>query len=143
MEWTSLNDLREQFQNIAGCEITVNAIDMTAMMGGSDISVDITGDDYATLSMIAGDLAGQIARLEDAVDVTTSVAVSGGLYPLCSVRLSAPIPLSRLTEAVDLLHGLTVTAPVAMGQVLLEDLLGLGVQVLSTRSVPALQIRRD
>ena len=47
---------------------------MTAMMGGSDISVDITGDDYATLSMIAGDLAGQIARLEDAVDVTTSVA---------------------------------------------------------------------
>lgn len=68
------NDLREQFQDIAGCEITVNATDMTAMMGGSDISVDITGDDYATLSMIAGDLAGQIARLEDAVDVTTSVA---------------------------------------------------------------------
>ena len=62
------NNLREQFQDIAGCEITVNATDMTAMMGGSDISVDITGDDYATLSMIAGDLAGQIARLEDAVD---------------------------------------------------------------------------
>ncbi len=76
-------------------------------------------------------------------NVTTSVAVSGGLYPLCSVRLSAPIPLSRLTEAVDLLHGLTVTAPVAMGQVLLEDLLGLGVQVLSTRSVPAIHFCKD
>lgn len=62
-------------QDIAGCEITVSASDMTAMMGGgSDISVDVTGNDYATLVMIAHDLADQIARLPDAVDVTTSEA---------------------------------------------------------------------
>ena len=63
------NDLREALRDIAGCEITVSASGMTAMMGGSDISVDISGDDYATLEMIANDLTGQIARLEDAVDV--------------------------------------------------------------------------
>ena len=47
---------------------------MTAMLGGgSDISVDITGADYETLTMIANDLKNQIEQLPDAVDVTTSM----------------------------------------------------------------------
>ena len=67
--------MRQLTQDIAGCEITVSASDMTEMMGGgSDISVDITGNDYTTLVMIANDLATQIAQLPDAVDVTTSEA---------------------------------------------------------------------
>ena len=66
--------LRPWLQDIAGCEISVTAADMTAMMSGSDISVNITGDDYATLAVIAGDLTREIAQLEDAVDVTSSVA---------------------------------------------------------------------
>lgn len=67
-------DLRTYLQDIAGCEITVTASDMTAMMGGSDISVDITGTDYETLGMIAQDLTAEISRLPDAVDVTSSLA---------------------------------------------------------------------
>ena len=68
------DDLRPLLANIAGCEMTVVSTDMSALMGGSEISVDITGDDYATLVMIAGDLADQISALEDAVDVTSTVA---------------------------------------------------------------------
>lgn len=68
-------DLRGKLQDVAGCEITVTASDMTAMMGGgSDIQVELTGEDYATLSLIASDLERQIAALPDAVDVTTSVS---------------------------------------------------------------------
>ena len=67
--------LRELTEDIAGCEITISASDMTAMMGsGSDISLDVTGNDYDTLVMIAKDLAAQVEQLPDAVDVTTSVA---------------------------------------------------------------------
>ena len=67
--------MRSLTQDIAGCEITVSASDMTAMLGsGADISVDITGNDYETLVMIAQDLAAQISQLPDAVDVTTSEA---------------------------------------------------------------------
>ena len=69
------NELRGRLENIAGCEITVSASDMTALMGsGADISLDITGNDYDTLVMIAHDLAGQISQLPDAVDVSTSEA---------------------------------------------------------------------
>jgi len=67
-------DLRPYLRDIAGCEIAVTSSDMTAMLGGSDISVDITGTDYQTLSMIANDLAHQISQLPDAVEVSTSLA---------------------------------------------------------------------
>ena len=68
------DDLRTKLQDIAGCEITVSTSDMTSMMGGSDIEVDITGDDYDTLTMIANDLEKQIAALPDAVDVSSTVS---------------------------------------------------------------------
>ena len=42
--------------DIAGAEIIASASSSMAMLGGSDIDVEITGDDYATLAMIAGDL---------------------------------------------------------------------------------------
>ena len=66
--------LRPYLQDIAGCEISVTASDMTAMMSSEDISVKITGDDYDTLVAIAGDLTREISQLADAVDVTSSVA---------------------------------------------------------------------
>ena len=69
------NDLRPLLQDIVGCEITISSSDMTSMMSsGSDISVDITGTDNATLALIANDLAQQIGQLPDAVDVTSSLA---------------------------------------------------------------------
>lgn len=66
--------LRPRLQDIAGCEITVSASSTMGMMGGSDISLDITGVDYATLGMIADDLAARVSRLPDAIDVKTSLA---------------------------------------------------------------------
>ena len=68
------DDMRVLMQDIAGCEISVVASDMTSMMSGSEISVDITGEDFATLSMIADDLAASIAALPDAIEVSSSVA---------------------------------------------------------------------
>lgn len=68
------DSLRPLLQDLAGCEITVNAMDMTAMLGGSDISVEISGEDYNTLTLIADDLLREISQLEDAVDVVSSVA---------------------------------------------------------------------
>lgn len=67
-------DIREKLQNIAGCKLTVSSMDMGAMMGGSDIGVNITGDDYNTLEMIAEDLVREISALPDAVEVTSSVS---------------------------------------------------------------------
>ena len=68
------DDLRVAMQDIAGCEITASSSQMTGMTSGDDISVEITGEDYDTLAMIAGDLTNQISALDDAVDVTNSLS---------------------------------------------------------------------
>jgi len=68
-----VNALRAPLSVIAGCEITVSTLDMTAMMSSDDIGIRVTGTDYATLAMIADDLTAQIAALPDAVDVSSSL----------------------------------------------------------------------
>lgn len=68
------DDLRVPLQDIAGCEITVSSSDMSMMSSGSDIEVEITGEDYDTLAGIADELTAKIAALPDAVDVKSSVS---------------------------------------------------------------------
>lgn len=69
-----VNDLRPALQDIAGCEITVDASESVMMGSSDDISVKITGEDYETLGMIADDLVDRISRLPDAVDVSSSLS---------------------------------------------------------------------
>ena len=68
------DDLRAALQDIAGCEITVSASSSMAMLSGSDIAVEVSGDDYGTLGLIAGELTEQIAALPDAVNVENSLS---------------------------------------------------------------------
>ena len=67
-------DLREKLRDIPGCEITVSASDMGSMMGGDDINVEITGENYDTLTLMAEDLVREISALPDAQEVTSSVS---------------------------------------------------------------------
>lgn len=68
------NDLRTALQDIAGCEITVDASSTMGMMSGSDINVEIRGNDYDTLGMIADDLTERISQLPDATEVQSSLS---------------------------------------------------------------------
>ena len=68
-------------------------------------------------------------------NIATSVLVEGGDMPLVSVRLSGPIPKARIFDAVQAIHELRLTAPVEQDSVLIENILGLGADVLATRSV--------
>ena len=64
--------LRDKFADIAGCEITVTASEMT-ISSGDDINVELSGDDYDVLTALAEELAARISALPDAVDVKSSV----------------------------------------------------------------------
>lgn len=68
-------------------------------------------------------------------NIATSVLVLGGTSPLASVRLSMPIPKTRIADALAEIKTLRLTAPVCIGQTVIRDLLGLGSDVIVTRSV--------
>ncbi|MCR4397452.1 MAG: DUF1667 domain-containing protein [Firmicutes bacterium] len=68
---------------------------------------------------------------------TGTVRVSGGALPVVPVRTNKPIGRGLLSECSRVLAGLTVSAPVGTGQVLLPDVLGTGADVIATCSVEA------
>lgn len=68
--------------------------------------------------------------------IATSVLVTGGTMPLASVRLTSPIPKERIFDAMKVLRGITVPAPVHTGDVIVSHILGYDSDVIATRDVP-------
>ncbi len=67
--------------------------------------------------------------------LTTTVAVSGGDEALLPVRTSEAIPLELHAQAMDLLRGVVVEAPIRMGDVVLEDLLGTSIDLVASMNI--------
>lgn len=69
--------------------------------------------------------------------VTSTVRVTGGALPAVSCKTRGDVPKDRIFAVVRALKDVEVPAPVAIGQVLLEDAAGTGVAVVATKNVPA------
>lgn len=67
--------------------------------------------------------------------LTTTVAVSGGNEALLPVRTAVAIPLELHTQAMALIRGLVVNAPIRMGDVVLEDLLDTNIDLVASMDI--------
>lgn len=67
--------------------------------------------------------------------LTTTVAVSGGDEALLPVRTSEAIPLELHAQAMNLIRGLVVNAPIRMGDIMLEDLLGTSINLIASMDI--------
>ena len=67
--------------------------------------------------------------------LTSSVLVTGGEIPLCSVRLTEPIPIARIPDVMKEIRKMKVEAPLESGTVLIRDVLGLGSDVIATKTI--------
>ena len=70
-------------------------------------------------------------------EYATSVAVTGsktGAYTV-SCKTASDIPKEKIFTVIDALRGLTVPAPVRIGDVLLPDAAGTGVPIIATKHV--------
>ena len=65
----------------------------------------------------------------------TTVKVNGGNFPLVSVKTAKPIPKKLLMEAMKKTAEVEVEAPVSCGDVIIENLLDTGVNLVATRNV--------
>ncbi len=67
--------------------------------------------------------------------LTTTVAVSGSDEALLPVRTAEAIPLELHAQAMDLIRGVVVNAPIRMGDVVLEDLLGTNIDLVASMDI--------
>ena len=66
--------------------------------------------------------------------VTSTVKAEGGLVEMISVKTKEDIPKDKIFDCMRALKGITVKAPVHIGDVILADAAGTGVDVVATRN---------
>lgn len=67
--------------------------------------------------------------------LTTTVRIKGGLLPLLPVVSADVLPKGKIADCVAFLRNVTVEAPVQAGDVVVSNILGLGVDIIAGRGM--------
>ncbi|MHA1341529.1 MAG: DUF1667 domain-containing protein [Promethearchaeota archaeon] len=65
----------------------------------------------------------------------TTMKIKNGILPVIPVRSDKELPKEKIFEAIEVVNNYEVEAPVKMGQVLIENLLNLGINVIASRDM--------
>ena len=104
-----------------GCDIAVRG-------EGADIE-DISGNTCSRGEQYARDEFTDPRRM-----LTSVVKAEGYRLPVVSVRTDKPIPKNRIFDCMEALSGMTAKAPFAIGDVLAENILGTGANIIITKN---------
>lgn len=107
-----------------GCQITVET-------NGSEI-INLTGNTYKR-----GDTYARREITSPSRTVTSTVRVTGGTLPAVSVKTRSDIPKDKIFECIRCLKDVSVKAPVHIGEVILSNAAGTGVDIIATKNVEA------
>lgn len=105
-----------------GCMVTVT-------MEGETIR-EITGNTCKRGDTYARKEVTQPTRI-----VTSTVYVEGGDHPTVSVKTNRAIPKENIFDCVRALKGIKLMAPVAIGDIIVGNVAGTGVDVVATKNV--------
>ena len=67
--------------------------------------------------------------------VCTTVKISGGIHRVIPVKTDKPIPEKYKLDVVKAVKDITLTSPVKMGDVIVSDLFGTGVNIVAERDM--------
>ena len=67
--------------------------------------------------------------------VTSTVRVAGGKLAMVSVKTESDIPKGKIFDCVKALKEVEVVAPVKIGDVIVENVAGTGVNIIATKNV--------
>lgn len=104
---------------------------------GCNLRAELDGDNILSVTGNGCKRGDEYARQECISPVrviTASVPVVGGSLARVSVKTAAPVPKDRIFDVMDAIRTLTAEAPVAIGDVLCENIAGTGANLVATRS---------
>jgi len=67
--------------------------------------------------------------------IPTTVVIHNAMLPRLPVKTAEPIPKGQIFAAMAAINQVIVEAPIKTGDVVLKNLLGLGIDVISTRTM--------
>ena len=105
-----------------GCPLTVE-------LEGSEI-ISVTG-----YTCKRGDVYARKEVKNPTRIVTSTVKVENGTADMVSVKTREDIPKDKIFDCVKALKGVTVKAPIHIGDVILSNVAGTGVDIVATKDV--------
>lgn len=104
-----------------GCSMEVEISDSKIVVSGNRCK---RGEEYA------------VNEIRDPKRVVTStVRVAGGNKALTSVKTDGEVPKRLIFDVMNAINNIKVNAPVNVGDLIIENVLGTGVNILSTARV--------
>lgn len=75
-------------------------------------------------------------EIENPVRIVTSTVRTRGISSkLLPVRTDKPIPKARIFEAIEGIRKITIQHPVKVGDIIIKDFIGLGINLIATREL--------
>jgi CxxC motif-containing protein len=68
--------------------------------------------------------------------LTSTVKVAGGIHPLVPVKTERAVPKQLIMQCMDEIHMLQISAPVKIGDVVLENICGTGINLVAAQNIP-------
>ena len=102
---------------------------------GCALTVHVNPDNTATVtgnSCPKGEEYGRTEVLNPVRTVTSSVRIAGTKNGVVSVKTKGDIPKGKIFEGMDALKGISVEAPVKLGDVIIENVADTGIDVVAT-----------
>ncbi len=66
--------------------------------------------------------------------LTTTVKLVNGALPVVPVKSSKPVPKNKMFECMEIINKASVEAPVKIGDVVVENILGTGADIIVTNN---------
>ena len=104
-----------------GCHLTVEEINGEIKVSGNTC---VRGETYAI-----NELTNPLRTL------TTTIAIKSENYLRLPVITSSPIPKGKLMDVMKALKEISVKAPINMGDVIVENILDTGANIIASKSI--------
>lgn len=105
---------------------------------GCPLSVEMDGDKVVNVTgntCPRGKVYGEKEVTNPTRIVTSTVRVSGGESVMVSVKTKEDIPKGKIFDIVKALKDVEIPAPVKIGDVVIADVAGTGVDIVATKNV--------
>jgi CxxC motif-containing protein len=106
---------------------------------GCKIDVTMDGTEIKSIKGFTCKRGEEYAKTECIAPVrtlTTTMRISGANLPLLPVKSQSPVPKGMLFDFMKAINGTQVTAPVAVGDIVLANACGTGINIVASRNMP-------
>jgi Uncharacterized protein with conserved CXXC pairs len=118
-----------------------NIREMTCTVCPIGCRMKVTLSDCGAVKSVEGNTCARgkkyaVSEVENPVrTLTTTVKLTNSAVPMLPVKTSAPIPKSKLIEAMALLKSVAAAAPIKSGDTVIADFIVAGVNLVASKSI--------